>query len=234
MQNLAMENNLAETAFFVKNPTGSPANYHLRWFTPMLEIDLCGHATLASAFVIHRFMDSSLNPIVFSTQTAGLLSVGIEGDVYWLDFPAIMPQPVSPPAVLLQALGVEHIDSVWRARDYMVVLPSEAQLVALKPDMALLKQLDSVGVIVTAKGSDTDVMSRCFYPNAGIEEDPVTGSAHCNIVPYWCHQLKKSKITCRQASFRGGTLRCEMKNDRVLMGGTAVLFMQGKVTAPLA
>lgn len=225
MQQIAMENNLSETVFFVKTKDG----YHIRWFTPDYEIDLCGHATLASAYVIKNFIAPHLHEISFTTQKAGVLQTTIEDGVYTLNFPSRMPQPCEVPEGLLQSIGVSNAVEVLRSRDYFIVLPNEDAVRNVKPDYNVMKTLDTIGVIVTAKGVSADVVSRCFYPGAGVPEDPVTGSAHCNIVPYWAGKLGKDKIFCKQLSLRGGDLKCELVGDRVLMSGTCVLFMKGEI-----
>jgi PhzF family phenazine biosynthesis protein len=220
-----METNLSETVFFVKGE----GRYHIRWFTPGYEIDLCGHATLASAFIIKNFLDPNASDIGFTTQKAGSLNVYINKDRYTLDFPARMPQPCSPPENLLRSLGLTTAVEILRSRDYFVVVEDEAAVLACKPDYSIMQDLDTIGVIVTGKGSSAEVVSRCFYPGAGIPEDPVTGSAHCNIVPYWTKKLGKLKLVCKQASSRTGILECELRGDRVLMSGSCVLFSEGKL-----
>ena len=236
MQQIAMENNLSETVFFVKNDAASggdehgQAGYHIRWFTPEYEIDLCGHATLASAYIIKTFLDPPVQDIVFTTQKAGTLNAAAHDGLYTLDFPSRMPEPCEVPETLLESVGTIAAVEVLRSRDYFIVLPNEEAVRNVEPDYTLMKELDSVGVIVTAKGHEADVVSRCFYPGAGIPEDPVTGSAHCNIVPYWSGKLGKTNLLCRQLSPRGGDLRCEYQGDRVLMSGNCVLFLQGEIT----
>ncbi|HVG42003.1 MAG TPA: PhzF family phenazine biosynthesis protein [Chitinophagaceae bacterium] len=225
MQQIAMENNLSETAFFVKKEEG----YHLRWFTPEYEIDLCGHATLASAYIIKNFLEPHVQEINFTTQKAGVLKAAAKDGVYTLDFPARMPEKCEVPDNLLNSLGVTNVVEVLRSRDYFVVLPSEEAVRNIEPDFALMKELDAIGVIVTAKGHDSDTVSRCFYPGLGIQEDPVTGSAHCNIVPYWSQKLGKTKLKCSQLSLRGGELACELAGDRVHMSGSCILFLQGEI-----
>jgi len=225
MQQIAMENNLSETAFIVKEDDV----YAIRWFTPEYEIDLCGHATLASAFVIKNFLEPHVQEIHFTTQKAGSLKTTTKEGLYTLDFPARMPQPVDAPKALLESLGVMTAVEVLRSRDYFVVLPDEEAVRSVEPDFSLMKTLDTIGVIVTAKGKEADVVSRCFYPGLGIQEDPVTGSAHCNIVPYWTGKLGTTKLECHQLSARGGVLQCELAGDRVLMTGKCVLFMQGSI-----
>lgn len=223
---IARENNLSETAFLVKGD----AAYHIRWFTPGYEIDLCGHATLASAYVIKNFLEPHVQDIHFTTEKAGDLRTTIENGLYVLDFPARMPEPCTVPPHLLESLGVSTAVEVLRSRDYFVVLPNEEAVLQVEPDFNLMKQIDTVGVIVTAKGHERDVVSRCFYPGAGVNEDPVTGSAHCNIVPYWSGKLNKTKMVCYQASARGGELHGSLQNGRVLMGGSCVLYLEGKIT----
>ena len=225
MQDIAMENNLSETAFFVKTDNG----FHLRWFTPEYEIDLCGHATLATAYVIKNFIEPHLAEIHFTTEKAGVLKVSASDGIYTLDFPSRMPEPCEWPDQLLKSLGISTAVEVLKSRDYFVVLPNEDAVMNAEPDFSLMKELDTIGVIITAKGQSADVISRCFYPGLGIQEDPVTGSAHCNIVPYWSEKLKKTKLLCRQRSARGGVLQCELKGDRVLMSGKCVLYMQGEI-----
>lgn len=225
MQKIAMENNLSETAYFVRTDDG----YHLRWFTPEYEIDLCGHATLASAYVVKNFMAPHLAEINFSTQKAGVLRASAKDGLYTLDFPSRMPQPCEVPDKLLASLQVSNVVEVLKSRDYFVVLPNEEAVRNVEPDYGLMKELDTIGVIVTAKGHEADVVSRCFYPGAGIPEDPVTGSAHCNIVPYWSEKLGRTKLFCQQLSPRHGNLQCELAGGRVLMSGKCVLYLRGEI-----
>jgi PhzF family phenazine biosynthesis protein len=225
MQKIAMENNLSETAFIVKEDEV----YQIRWFTPENEVDLCGHATLASAYVIKNFIEPHIAEIEFSTQKVGELKASAKEGMYTLDFPARIPEPCSVPEDLLKSLGTSIAVEILKSRDYFVVLPDEEAVKNIEPDFLLMQQLDTFGVIVTAKGQSADVVSRCFYPGAGINEDPVTGSAHCNIVPYWAQKLGKTKLHCKQLSKRGGSLDCELAGDRVLMKGKCVLFLQGEI-----
>jgi PhzF family phenazine biosynthesis protein len=225
MQRIAMENNLSETAFIVKTEDW----YHIRWFTPEYEIDLCGHATLASAYIIKIFLEPHIPEIRFSTQKAGVLKTNVSDGVYTLDFPARMPLATETPKDLLESLGVTNAIEVLRSRDYFVVLPNEEAIKNVEPDYERLKNLDTIGVIITAKGQSADVVSRCFYPGAGIPEDPVTGSAHCTIVPYWSGKLGTTTLFCKQLSPRGGDLHCELSGDRVLMSGKCVLFLKGEI-----
>ena len=225
MQKIAMENNLSETAYVVKTDEG----YHIRWFTPEYEIDLCGHATLASSYVIKNFLEPHLAEINFTTQKAGPLKAHAKEGMYTLDFPSRMPQPCDISEKLLESVGITTAVEVLRSRDYFIVLPNEEAVKNAEPDFGIMKDLDTIGVIITAKGQSADVVSRCFYPGAGIPEDPVTGSAHCNIVPYWSDKLNKTKLFCKQLSARGGDLWCELSEDRVLMSGKCVLYMQGEI-----
>jgi PhzF family phenazine biosynthesis protein len=226
MQKIAMENNLSETAFFVKIDSG----YHIRWFTPGYEIDLCGHATLASAYVIKNFIEPHLTEINFTTQKAGSLRAMMKDGMYTLDFPSRPPQHCDEvPEKLLESLGITTTAEVLKSRDYFVVLPNEDAVKNTDPDFTLMKELDAIGVIVTAKGQSADVVSRCFYPGLGIQEDPVTGSAHCNIIPYWSDKLGKTKLFCKQLSQRGGDLHCELDGNRVLMSGNCVLYLEGEI-----
>jgi PhzF family phenazine biosynthesis protein len=225
MQKIATENNQSETAFFVKQGNG----YHLRWFTPKHEMDLCGHATLASAFIIKKYIEPGISVINFSTQVAGPLRVICDQNLFTLDFPSRMPQPCEVPRELFPSLGISNAVEVLKSRDYFVVLEDEDAVRKLDPDFILMKKLDTIGVVVTARGESAEVVSRCFFPRMGIEEDPVTGSAHCNIIPYWAPKLGKNKFFAKQISRRGGDLWCELKGDRVLMSGKAVEYMKGDI-----
>ena len=229
MQLIAMENNLSETAFIVSTEGAAEASYHIRWFTPGLEIDLCDHATLASAYIIKTFLEPHVQEISFTTQKAGTLKTYIKDGMYTLDFPARMPSETKTPEILLQSLGNTPTVEVLKSRDYFVVLPNEEAVQDMEPDFNLMKELNA-GVIITAKGHSSDIVSRFFFPAAGIDEDPVTGSAHCNLIPYWSQKLGTSKIFARQISKRGGELWCEYKDDRVLMSGQCVLYMTGEIS----
>jgi PhzF family phenazine biosynthesis protein len=233
MQQIAMENNLSETAFFVKNDgtklDAHQSDYHIRWFTPEYEIDLCGHATLASAYIIKNFLEPHVTEISFSTQKVGELKALAKDGLYTLDFPVRMPEPCQVPEQLLPSLGLSQAVEVLKSRDYFVVLPNEDAVLAVEPDLSLMKELDAIGVIITAKGTSADIVSRCFYPGLGIPEDPVTGSAHCNIVPYWCNKLNTTKLLCKQLSHRGGELQCRLQGNRVLMSGKCSLFLKGEI-----
>ena len=225
LQNIAAENNLAETAFIIKSESG----YDLRWFTPALEIDLCGHATLASAYVIFKFLEPSLEHVAFKTMS-GQLEVSIDSEQKLsMDFPARAPQQIEIKGIHQQAFGIKPLE-VWQSRDLLVLFESEAQIAQLQPNLDKISEItDSFAVIATAKGDEVDFVSRFFAPNAGIPEDPVTGSAHCTLVPFWANRLGKDVLNAKQLSKRGGELFCENKDDRVAMSGYASLFFKGEI-----
>ncbi|MEO7214334.1 PhzF family phenazine biosynthesis protein [Mucilaginibacter sp.] len=225
MQKIALENNLAETAFFVKNDTG----YLLRWFTPELEIDLCGHATLASAHIIFTELGYEGDTIYFDTVKAGTLVVKRDGEKYSMDFPSRPPFAADAPEGLVAALGGKKPLKVFRSRDYMLVYETEEDILGMVPDHSALAKIDTLGVIVTAPGKGVDFVSRFFAPAAGVPEDPVTGSAHCNLIPYWAGRLGKNILHAYQVSARKGELWCELKGDRVLMAGKAVTYLKGEI-----
>ncbi|MGH6672100.1 MAG: PhzF family phenazine biosynthesis protein [Xanthobacteraceae bacterium] len=226
MQAIAAENNLAETAFFVREGN----DYALRWFTPTVEVDLCGHATLASAHIVFSFIEPGRDRIGFRTLKAGTLTVAKSGDMLMMDFPARPAEPVVPPPGLLAALGGSPRE-VLKARDHMLVYDSAAEVSALKPDFtALAKVEDCWGAIATAPGEDgVDFVSRLFAPAKGIPEDPATGSSHCTLVPYWAKRLGKTKLQARQLSRRVGTLSCALNGERVAIGGRTVLYLEGEI-----
>lgn len=221
MQQIAMENNLSETAFFVD--TGS--FYHLRWFTPTTEVDLCGHATLASAHVLFKHLGYDELEIRFECNS-GELTVRKEGERLVMNFPAAKLQKVEAPDFLEEAVGVPA-NELYRDTDYLYVVETEDQVRDLDPDIRQMKKADVRGIIVTAPGKKHDFVSRFFAPAAGVDEDPVTGSAHTMLTPYWSKQLGKRELVGRQVSTRGGTVFCRMLNNRVELGGTAATVMQG-------
>ncbi len=227
MQYIATENNLSETAFFV--PDGE--DYQLRWFTPVAEVNLCGHATLATAFVIFNYLDPAKNQVSFSTKS-GKLTVTQNKDLLAMDFPAQPPVSCQPPQALLDGLDKEPV-KVLQSEDYFVVFEKEKDVRELQPDMNLLKKLGLRGVIVTAKGEQSDFVSRFFAPNYGIDEDPVTGSAHCALTPYWSKVLSKKELHALQLSSRGGELFCQDRGERIIISGRAVKFMEGNITLPI-
>jgi PhzF family phenazine biosynthesis protein len=227
MQAIAAENNLSETAFFVREGEG----YRLRWFTPTTEVELCGHATLASAFVIWNCLNRGDESLRFSTRS-GMLSVARRGPLLVLDFPSRRVQRCSdPPRALADGLGIPPIE-MWTDGEaeqsgfYLAVYPSESMVRSLEPDLRTLR-IPGMGVVATAPGDEADCASRCFAPSFGIDEDPVTGSIHCFLAPYWAERLGKRTIRAHQVSQRGGELICELAGDRVHIAGHAVLYMEG-------
>lgn len=224
MQSIAAENNLAETAFFVAEGDA----YGLRWFTPENEIDLCGHATLASAYVVFRYLRPSLSSVSFRTLKAGILHVARDGDVLSLDFPSWPPTTCAAPDGLLAALGRKPVELLTK-RDYLAVYETVEDVLALQPDFAALGRFDR-SVIVTAPGRDgVDFVSRFFAPGHGVNEDSVTGSSHCSLIPYWAQRLGKTRLEARQVSRRGGALSCSLNGDRVGIGGRAALYLTGTI-----
>ena len=227
MQTLALENNLSETAFLVGRGGGE---YDLRWFTPAVEVDLCGHATLASAWVLFEQMGEGAQEIVFHTRS-GELRVGRAGGRLVMDFPALPASEVDMPDGLVEALGAEPVQFL-RAVKNMAVFETEAQVRAIDPDFGYIADMEGMGLIVTAPGDESDCASRYFAPQAGVNEDPVTGSAHCTVVPYWADRLGKTDIHARQVSARSGDLYCRLNGDRVEMAGNAVMTLKGSMVLP--
>lgn len=226
MQQIAMENNLSETAFFVE----VDGRFDLRWFTPEAEVDLCGHATLASAHLLFHHLGYGSDTIFFDTRS-GELTVSREGDLLLMNFPAARPEETELPAGMEQALGVTP-GKCYRATDYLLILDREQAVRDLEPDFTAMKKIDTRGVIVTAPGEEVDFVSRFFAPAVGINEDPVTGSAHTLLTPYWSGRLGKRDLRARQISKRGGELRCRLLGDRVEIGGYAKTYMTGIITIP--
>ena len=228
LQNIAIENNLAETAFFVQS---SENRFHLRWFTPEFEMDLCGHATLASAFVIIEELGNKYNEVLFDTQS-GLLTVKKIGDYYELDFPSRPPKKSSLPKIIRNGQNIQPKE-IWKARDYLLVYDTEDDIEGIKPNIAILNQIniDPGGIIVTSKGKseNVDFVSRLFTPQATVFEDPVTGSAHCTLVPFWADRINKTELRALQISKRGGELLCQLNKDRVLIKGKAVKYLEGTI-----
>ncbi len=226
MQKIAAENNLSETAFFVKKDDG----YEIRWMTPTVEIDLCGHATLAAAHVIFNCLNLEETQVKFYSVRSGDLSVEKQTDVLVLDFPKYSLNECSMPDGLAEAVGKTPRE-VWETQGKMAMLlfETEEDIASLQPDMSALSKLAFDEVIVTAKGSEADFVSRLFAPRIGIPEDPVTGATHCSLIPYWAEQLGKQKLYARQLSARGGELFCELRGARVKIGGNAVLYLKGEI-----
>ncbi|MCA9560207.1 MAG: PhzF family phenazine biosynthesis protein [Myxococcales bacterium] len=229
LQAIAAENNLSETAFFVPEDDDT---YALRWFTPTTEVELCGHATLAAGYVVLYRLRKGETVARFTTRKAGPLTVTrVSGGRLELALPARAPRPADPPEGLTEALGGAKVETCWRARDLLVVLADAEAVRALKPDMRALAALDEYAVCVTAPGTgadgDVDFVSRFFAPKAGVDEDPVTGSAHCTLVPFWTRRLGKNPLRARQVSARSGDLEGDLQDDRVLLRGHATLVIEG-------
>jgi len=225
LQNIAAENNLSETAFLIKNDQG----YDIRWFTPTMEIDLCGHATLASAHVLFHHLNYKKEIIHFNTIHHGTLIVSKFNNLLTMEFPASQPKKIKIPIELIQGLGKAPLE-VYATRDIMAVFEKEEDILQLYPDFNKLKELPQLGVIVTSRGNNSDFVSRFFAPNAGIDEDPVTGSAHTTLIPYWSQKLNMNKLHAFQISKRIGELFCEFKGDKVLISGRAITYLEGKIT----
>lgn len=223
MQAIAAENNLSETAFLV--PEGD--SFSIRWFTPATEVDLCGHATLASAFVLFEFEDYEGDKIDFDSKS-GRLSVSRDDDMLVLDFPAQPPEPCEIPQEISAAFGVAPAECL-KSADLIVIFDSANEVRTASPDIGKLRALDSRGVIISAAADDCDFVARFFGPNVGIDEDPVTGSAYTQLVPYWAGKTGKTRFHAKQVSGRGGELVCELKGDRVQIGGRAVKYLEGVI-----
>lgn len=226
MQRIAMENAVAETAFFIPSNDG----FEIQWFTPEIEMDLCGHATLAAAHVLARHLNHSVPSIKFRSKSGDLMVV-VEEKLLTLDFPSRKPTPSEVPQVILDAIQLEPIE-VLKSRDYVLVFENEEIIRRLKPKQSILDQinLDPGGVVVTAQGKEVDFVSRFFTPQASIFEDPVTGSAHCSLIPYWSERLAKETMVALQLSPRVGKLFCKNAGDRVLISGEAVTYLEGYIT----
>jgi PhzF family phenazine biosynthesis protein len=225
LQAIAAENNLSETAFLVP----ADGNYNLRWFTPVLEVPLCGHATLASAAVVMERLEPGRDRAVFQSKS-GPLTVRREGTGYVMDLPARPSEKIAPPPELARALGTDPVEVMLNQFNYMAILENEKAVRELAPDMAALARLDRPGVIGTAPGSSGyDFVSRYFAPAKGIPEDPVTGAAHCMLAPYWAKRLGKTELRAFQASRRGGEVGCRVVGDRVELSGECVFYLQGEV-----
>lgn len=227
LQAIAEENNLSETAFLVPFADG----FHLRWFTPATEVPLCGHATLAAAHVVFQHLNFSGREALFHTLS-GVLPVVREGGRLLMNFPVSRPEIcLNPPAALSEALGRQPLE-VWAADDYLVLLSDEDDIKTLIPDFAGLATLDLRGVIVTAAGRDCDFVSRFFGPKLGINEDPVTGSAHCQLAPFWADRLGREHLIGKQVSRRGGTIECQLLGERILLAGKAVTVISAEIECP--
>jgi PhzF family phenazine biosynthesis protein len=225
MQNIAFENNLSETAFLVhKND-----RVEIRWFTPLAEVELCGHATLASAHVLFCHLHFSGKEIIFHSRHSGELRVRKNESLLELDFPADLPEPALPPAGLIRAIGKKPLE-IWKGRtDYLLYYRSQEDIEELKPDFAALKVIPARGIIATAAGYDCDFVSRFFAPSVGVNEDPVTGSAHTTLTPFWAHRMNQLSFDALQLSARGGSLQCQLSGERVLISGHATTYLVGEI-----
>ena len=223
MQKIAIENNLSETAFAVKEGEA----YHLRWFTPGGEVELCGHATLATAYIITNFVEPDLQSVAFDTLS-GKLTVGKKDDLLIMDFPSFVLKPVPVTEIMTEALGVKPVEAYYGA-DMVCVLENEEQVRKVKPKQELIKQIDGVCLHITAKGNAYDCVTRSFAPKCNVAEDPVCGRGHCHVIPYWAKQTGKIEFTAYQASARGGVLYCRYAGERTLLRGKAVLFAEAEI-----
>lgn len=231
MQAIARENNLSETAFLVPLTDTSQADFHIRWFTPAVEVPLCGHATLASAWVIFNRLNWQTKTVQFHSESGPLAVTRCPGGWLELDFPNLATEPEATPALISEALPEAPSEAFYVPNDtnHMVVLANEDAVRNATPDLRKLAALGNQGLIVTARGTDCDFVSRYFAPGAGIDEDPVTGSIHSVLTPYWAEQLGKTELRARQLSARGGELRCELRGSRVAITGQAAFYMEGSV-----
>ncbi|MFK8009925.1 MAG: PhzF family phenazine biosynthesis protein [Saprospiraceae bacterium] len=224
MQNIAMENNLAETAFYVPKAN----HFELRWFTPTVEVDLCGHATLASAHVIFSNGFEG-NEVIFISPRSGELRVRKNDGMYTMNFPTDVLEKIETPDEIIKGLGIIPIEVFKGKTDYMVIVQNQTIIESLQPNLKLLEKLDARGTIVTAPGQEVDFVSRCFFPQAGVDEDPTTGSAHTSMTPYWANKLGKTEMTAIQLSKRKGHLNCKYLNERVEISGQAKTYLTGHI-----
>lgn len=223
MQSIALENNLSETAFFIPAPDG----FHIRWFTPVKEVDLCGHATLATAHVLFNLLGHPTDTVVFDSRS-GKLSVTRDKENLIMDFPIQPPIPCELPAALADAFDSDPVECL-KSEDYLLVFKDETDIISANPDLELLKRLDLRGVIITAPARQYDFISRFFAPKYGVPEDPVTGSAHTQLAPYWASRTGLKRFRAKQVSARGGELACEISGNRVLISGKAVTYLEGSI-----
>jgi len=226
MLNIAKENNLAETAYFIHKHDNI---FHLRWFTPEIEMDLCGHATLATAFVIIQCLNYEFETLVFETLSGDLV-IKTKGDQLEMNFPSRPAIPAELPEIIKQSLSIVPTE-VYKARDFLLLYDSEEAVLSITANAAYLEQIniDPGGIIITAKGNNSDFVSRFFTPGAAVFEDPVTGSAHCTLAPFWAERLNKTDLHARQVSERGGDLYCKLEHNRVLIKGNAIKYLQGQI-----
>ena len=226
MQLIAAENNLSETAFVSINES----RFSIRWFTPSIEVDLCGHATLASARILFEYYPTLAGKEINFDSKSGNLKVTKDGRGLCLNFPADYPIEVESNSLFFEILGIEPLKLLRGKDDYLVVFSNQQQVEEIQPKFSLLKKLDARGLVISAPGDEVDFVSRCFYPEAGIEEDPVTGSAHTMLTPYWATQLNKNELDAHQLSKRGGKLNCSLANERVLISGDSVIYFEGTIS----
>jgi PhzF family phenazine biosynthesis protein len=226
MQSVASENNLAETAFVVQRDK----IFEIRWFTPTIEVDLCGHATLATAYVLFNCLDYKEKEITFFSPRSGELKVSLQDEILYLNFPSDNLTVCDNLPSIKKCIGIQPIETLKGKEDYIVVVDSEQDIINIKPNFIEISKLDSRGLIVTAKGEKADFVSRCFFPQCGIDEDPVTGSAHTSLIPLWSKKLGKKEMLAKQLSKRGGDLICKDHGARCLIGGKAKLYMIGEIS----
>ena len=225
LQDIASENNLSETAFFKKKGD----QFEIRWFTPVAEVELCGHATLAAAHVLFNHLHFKGDHLIFDSAYSGKLEVTRINDLLTLNFPVDQIKPALPPDHLFESLGNRPLE-IWKGKtDYLLYYPSQEDIEEINPDFGKLQKIEARGIIITAPGYDCDFVSRFFAPGVGVNEDPVTGSAHTTLVPFWAHRLNKLKFEARQLSSRGGYLECQLMGDRVLISGQACTYMTGSI-----
>jgi len=225
MQKIASENNLAETAFVVKKDN----DFEIKWFTPTIEVDLCGHATLASAYVLFKYFDYQSKKINFFSSHSGLLSVEKNNEFLTLDFPTDIYKKTDIPNTLSKAFDIKPIEVYKGKSDYLLIFSSQEEIENADPDLNMISTIDGRGVMISAKGNETDFVSRFFAPQSGIDEDPVTGSAHTTLTPYWSKKLNKKVLTAKQLSKRGGDLKCEYLGEHVKITGKAVTYLIGEI-----
>ena len=225
MQKIAAENNLAETAFTVPVENG----FEIRWFTPTVEVDLCGHATLASAFVLINFEGFTEDKINFFSKNSGTLTVTKNGDLFTLNFPSDSLQKVENLSQFKNCFAHQPIEAYQGKTDYLLIFENENQIINIKPNFSEIAKINARGIIVSSKSENYDFVSRFFGPNCGVNEDPVTGSAHTTLTPFWAEKLGKTKLTAKQISKRGGVLECELKNDRILISGKCKTYLKGEI-----
>jgi len=224
MQNIAMENNLSETAFFIEDNNF----FHIRWFTPKAELDLAGHPTLATAHILLNELKKENDSIIFKTKLGDILKVTVNKNIYLMDFPSRPPKIIDDNNLVYESLGIKPIE-LLAYRDLIAVFENQNVIKSINPDLDELKKLDYPSIVITAKGDESDFVSRNFAPKLGIPEDPVTGSSHCELIPYWSKKLNQKKMTALQLSERGGKIHCTYMNERVLIGGEAITFFRGEI-----